>query len=75
MRLYVKDSERKADPEPLETKPRTAILVGLGIWVALLGFFLVVPSAVPVARPWWPWTCVVGIILGLFALFRFRKRR
>jgi hypothetical protein len=75
MKFFVKEAERKPDPAPIETNPRIAVFVGLGIWVAALVFLLAVPSAVPAAKPWWPWTCVVGIALAGYAFFVVRRRR
>ena len=74
MKFYVKSSERKEDPAPLNTNPLVAIRVGIAIWLGILVVLLAAPAAIPAARPWWPYTCVVGIILGVLALLRYRKR-
>ena len=38
MRLWLKDSERRPDPEPVKTDDRKAMLVGIALWlVALAG--------------------------------------
>ncbi|MSV76621.1 MAG: DUF2530 domain-containing protein [Actinobacteria bacterium] len=74
MKFYVKSSERKPDPTTLETNPRPVMLVGVLIWVALLGLFVAVPATVPASRPWWPFTCVFGVVLGVLALIRYRRK-
>ncbi len=59
MRLYLRDSERRPDPEPVKTDDRTAVLVGLGLWiVALVVVTLVVGQGEAL------WTCLAGIVLG-----------
>ena len=74
IRFYVKDSERKPDPQPVKTNATLAVRVGIAIWILALIGLLSLPGLVPETKPWWPWTCVVGIGLGLFALFKVRDR-
>jgi hypothetical protein len=73
MRLWLRDSERKPDPVPVETDDRKAILVGLGLWV--LGSIVVVivimtnPALLaPDAATTTLWTCAIGIALGVVGL-------
>jgi len=65
MRLWLKDSERRADPPPVVTDDRRAILVGLLGWVLAFGVVLVMIFGQD-NRNLWPalWTCAVGLILG-----------
>lgn len=65
MRLWLKDSERRADPPPVVTDDRTAFLVGLAGWVAAI------VTVLAMIFFWenqnlWPvlWTCLVGLVLG-----------
>jgi hypothetical protein len=74
MKFYIKDSERKPDPEPVKTNAKLAISVGLGLWTAALAALLLAGSAVPAAQESWTLTCLAGIGLGLYALFHVRKR-
>jgi hypothetical protein len=74
MKFYVKDSERKPDPEPVKTNAKLAISVGLGLWSLALVVLLFARSAVPAAQESWTFTCLAGIGLGLYALFHVRRR-
>lgn len=68
MRLWLKDSERRPDPEPAQTDDRKAILVGLAGWVIALIVLLV---AGPLIDGWsteWLVTCGAGLLLGVAAL-------
>jgi hypothetical protein len=51
-----------------------AITVG---WVLALIVMLIVRSALPPHVHWWLWTCVSGVVMGLFGLWYvpFLKRR
>ena len=83
MRLWLRDSERKPDPVPAQTDDRTAIVVGLALWVvafAVVGGITVSGGALldPDAATTTLWTCAVGITLGLIGLaytHRLHKRR
>ncbi|MBN9140934.1 MAG: DUF2530 domain-containing protein [Micrococcales bacterium] len=78
MRFWLKDSERRPDPEPVPTDDRAAILAGLVLWVLVFAALLVfVGPLVEAGRVWWLWTCLVGIGIGLVALVyvhRFRRK-
>ena len=75
MRFYIKDSERKPDPEPAKVNAKLAIKVGLVLWVLALIFLVFQATQSTTQKPWWPFTCVVGILLGIYALFRENRRR
>lgn len=74
MRVYVKDSERKPDPEPIKTNTKVPILVGLTLWVIALLFLVFQPTQAAAQKPWYPATCVVGILLGIWAFIRESRR-
>ncbi|MFM6939565.1 MAG: DUF2530 domain-containing protein [Rhodoluna sp.] len=74
MKFYVKDSERKPDPEPVKTNAKLAITVGLCLWAVALVVLLFARSAIPAAQESWKFTCLAGIGLGFYALFHVRKR-
>ena len=69
MRWWLKDSERRPDPEPAVTDDRTAVLVGLVCWVAVFaGLLLFAAPLIEAGHIGWLWTCLVGIGFGLLGL-------
>jgi hypothetical protein len=75
MRLWLKDSERRADPDPVKTDDRKAVLVGILLWIVALGGLLVfLGPLVESGNVWWLWTCVVGLALGLVGLLYTNRR-
>jgi hypothetical protein len=54
---------------------RTVVVVGTALWAVALVVTLVVPALHTGERSWWPWTCVTGIALGLFAGWYVRSGR
>ena len=50
----------------METNDTATFLVGTALWaIALVVLLIARPAA---AEPWWPWTCVAGIVGGLFGV-------
>ena len=75
MRWVVKDSERKPDPEPIEGTARKAVLIGIaGFAVAFLLIVIFYEQITSPNKIWYPYTCLVAIVLGIFALFKVRDR-
>ena len=69
MRLWLKDSERRPDPAPVQTDDRKAFLVGIAGWVLGLAVFIVLlPTLTADGHTWWLWTCVAGLVIGLIGL-------
>ena len=69
MRLWLKDSERRPDPEPVKTDDRKAVLIGLALWlVALAVLLLFIPQLTESGLSWWLWTCIAGLGLGFIGL-------
>ena len=56
-----------APVEPVDVPTRTVVFVGTAVWVVALVVTLLVPALHTGSRSWWPWTCVTGIALGVFA--------
>ncbi|HEY0260408.1 MAG TPA: DUF2530 domain-containing protein [Lacisediminihabitans sp.] len=76
MRLWLKDSERRPDPAPVQTDDRKAVLVGLAGWFVLLVVLLVLLGPLVAAGELWLlWTAVVGLVLGLIGLVYTRWRQ
>lgn len=75
MRLYVKDSERRPDPEPLKTDDRKVVLVGLVGWIVALGvMLLLLPQLQESGLVWVLWSVVCGLGLGLVLLVVTARR-
>lgn len=75
MRWYLKESERSEDPEPASTNAALAIWIGIALWlVALLGIWLFSPLLAADKLAWWPYTCLIGVLLGLVALPIVKRR-
>ncbi|TQO20617.1 uncharacterized protein DUF2530 [Rhodoglobus vestalii] len=69
MRIWLKDSERRPDPEVVETDDRKAMLVGIVLWVLALAVLLLFIEPLNAAgNLWWLWTAVAGLALGLVGL-------
>lgn len=56
-----------APVEPLAVPSRPIVGAGIALWTLALVVTLLVPALHDGDRSWWPWTCVTGIVLGLFA--------
>lgn len=75
MRWIAKDSERKPDPEPIKGTAKKAVLIGMvGFAVALILLIIFYDSISNPNKVWYPYTAVVGLLLGVFALFRVKDR-
>lgn len=69
MRLWVRPEDRRAEPEPVRTDDRRAVLVGVAAWVvALGGLLLALPAVLGRDDGWWLWTVLVGLGVGLILL-------
>ena len=76
MRLWLRDSERRPDPVPVETDDRRAVLVGLSLWLVALVVVLVFGGQLAAAGDgWWFWTVIVGLVLGLVGLAYLTVKR
>ncbi len=73
MRFFVKDSERKPDPQPVKVNARLAIGFGLIAWVVAL--VLLFAGLIPTTSALEPATAIVGLALGLFGWFWVGRRR
>ena len=73
-KFYIKDSERKPDPEPMRTNANLAIAVGMSAFLVALISLLAAFPKLSAEQSWWPWTCVAGLGLGVYAIFHVRRR-
>ena len=69
MRLTPRPDQRRPDPDPLPTNDSAAVMVGMGIWAALLVIGLILHNQLAAnGQGWWLWVPVVGFALGLIGL-------
>ena len=61
--------ERLPAPPPLEANDWLVTAVGTAGWAVALVVLLVLRSHIPPSERWWIWTCVAGVVMGLFALW------
>jgi hypothetical protein len=73
-RWYIKDSERKPDPQPMQTNARLAILVGSSIWLIALVYLLAFKPAFAAEQPSATYTCIAGLGLGIYAFWHVGRR-
>jgi len=62
-------STRRTPPPPLEGNDRLITAVITAGWAVALVVVLIVRSSLPAGERWWVWTCVAGLVLGLFGLW------
>ncbi|MFM6963636.1 MAG: DUF2530 domain-containing protein [Micrococcales bacterium] len=74
MGLLVNPEDRKPAPEAPKVNTRLPIIVGLVLWSIALLFLLLEPAQTASKETWWPLTCIIGIGLGLVAIFFERDR-
>lgn len=75
MRWIAKDSERKPDPAPVTGTVRIAVLIGLiGFSIGLLLTVVFYEQMTSPNKAWYPYTCAVGLVLGVFAWFKVGNR-
>ncbi|MBU6144736.1 MAG: hypothetical protein KGQ56_04615 [Acidobacteria bacterium] len=75
MRWIVRDSDRKPDPEPIRGTAKKAVIIGMAIFA--VAFLLIVVFYDSITSPnklWYPYTCLVGLVLGVFAFFKVKDR-
>ncbi len=75
MRWIVRDSDRKPDPEPIRGTAKKAVVIGIiGFALALLLIVIFYEQITSPNKIWYPYTCLVAIVLGIFALFTVKDR-
>jgi Protein of unknown function (DUF2530) len=61
--------ERRSAPPPREADDRLVTVVITIGWVLALVVLVIVRDALPSGVRWWVWTCVTGVVMGLFGLW------
>ena len=76
MRLWLSESERHPDPEPVRADARKALLAGTVAWVVALGLALGFAGALADAGfGWFIAAAAIGVVLGVVGLVVVQLRR
>jgi type VI protein secretion system component VasK len=65
----VNESGRPEPPPPLEANDQLVTVSGTACWAVALVVLLILRGSMPAGARWWIWTCVAGLVMGLFALW------
>jgi hypothetical protein len=60
---------RRPAPPPREADDRAVTAVVTAGWAVALVVVLATRDALPAGSRWWVWTCVTGLVMGLFGLW------
>ena len=60
---------RPTPPPPLEANDQLVTGAITAGWAVALIVLLIVRSSLPAGARWWIWTCVAGLVMGLFGLW------
>jgi type VI protein secretion system component VasK len=60
---------RRPAPPPLEANDQLVTTVITAGWAVALVVLLVLREQIPPGERWWIWTCVAGVVMGLFAMW------
>jgi hypothetical protein len=63
------EADRPSPPPPLEANDQLVAGVLTAGWAIALVVLLIVRDSLPSGARWWIWTCLTGVLLGLFALW------
>jgi hypothetical protein len=58
-----------APPPPLEANDQLVTGIITAGWALALIVLLIVRGSLPADARWWIWTCVTGLVMGLFGLW------
>lgn len=56
-------------PPPLEANDQAVTAVITAAWAVALAVLLILRDQIPAGQRWWIWTCVAGLVTGLFGLW------
>ncbi len=60
---------RRPSPPPLEANDELVTAVITAGWAVALVVLLVLRDQLPASERWWIWTCLAGLVMGLFGLW------
>ena len=63
------ESGRPEPPPPLEANDQLVAGSVTAGWAVALIVLLIVRGSLPADARWWIWTCVTGLVMGLFGLW------
>ena len=69
MKLSRDGAERPSPPPPLEANDQLVVGVLTAAWAIALVILLILRDSLPASARWWIWTCLTGVVMGLFALW------
>jgi ABC-type nickel/cobalt efflux system permease component RcnA len=58
-----------APPPPLEANDQVVTGTVTAGWAVALIVLLIIRGSLPADARWWLWTCVTGLVMGLFGLW------
>jgi hypothetical protein len=67
--LAVVTPTRRPAPPPLEANDELVTAVITAGWAVALVVLLVLRDQLPASERWWIWTCLAGLLMGLFGLW------
>jgi ABC-type nickel/cobalt efflux system permease component RcnA len=65
----VNEPGRPTPPPPLEANDQLVTASITAGWAVALIVLVIVRSSLPADARWWLWTCVTGLVMGLFGLW------
>jgi hypothetical protein len=65
----VNEPARPTPPPPLEANDQLVTGSITAGWAVALIVLLIVRTSLPADARWWLWTCVTGLVMGLFGLW------
>ncbi|MGH3204682.1 MAG: DUF2530 domain-containing protein [Streptosporangiaceae bacterium] len=63
------NESRQEPPPPLEANDQLVTGIVTAGWAVALIVLLIVRDNLPAGARWWLWTCVTGLVMGLFGLW------
>jgi ABC-type nickel/cobalt efflux system permease component RcnA len=63
------NESRPEPPPPLEANDQLVTGIVTAGWAVALIVLLIVRGRLPADARWWLWTCVAGLVMGLFGLW------
>jgi len=62
-------SDRRPAPPPLEANDQLVTAVITAAWAVALVVVFFLRDQLPAGGRWWLWTCLAGLVMGLFGLW------